>query len=66
MQIKDIHSYEKLKVSFEYCMTLSKQDRVYVETDMRAHANPLRMHSIEKATDAILKELGLVLFDKIC
>lgn len=58
--IKGLTSYEKLKSAFEYCMAMSKKGRVYVETDMRAHLNPLRMASIEKATENLISKLNQV------
>ena len=54
--IKDIDSVDKLKDSFHWCLTKSRSGNVFIETDMRAHANPTRMKNIEKATqDLILK-----------
>ncbi|MCD4712413.1 MAG: hypothetical protein K8R73_03950 [Clostridiales bacterium] len=55
--IKDIDDSIKLKAAFERCMNRSKAGRVYVETDMRAHANPTRMCNIEKATQDLVDKL---------
>ena len=55
--IKDINSYEKLKDAYYKCFALSKSGEVFVETDMRAHANPTRMNNIQKATENLVSKL---------
>lgn len=55
--IKDINSHEKLKEAFYKCLALSKSGEVFVETDMRAHANPTRMKNIQKATENLVSKL---------
>lgn len=55
--IKDIDDDIKLKAAYERCMNRSVTGKVYVETDMRAHANPTRMRNIEKATQNLVEKL---------
>lgn len=55
--IKDINSFEKLEKGYSTCKSISKNGEVFVETDMRAHANPTRMKSIEKATENLVSKL---------
>lgn len=55
--IKDICSFEKLKTAFHWCLTKSQSGFVFIETDMRAHANPTRMKNIEKATYDLISKL---------
>lgn len=72
---KDINSYELLKEAFDKALGESKQAKVFVETDMRAHANPKRMENIKKATEDLIEKLlqlcpqcsapGFIISDKI-
>jgi len=55
--IKDINTYEKLEDSFKWCEKHSIVGTVFIETDMRAHANPTRMDNIEKATLNLIEKL---------
>lgn len=55
--IKDIDNYEKLYDAFLSCLRLSKTGCCFVETDMRAHANPTRMKNIQKATENLISKL---------
>lgn len=55
--IKDINSFEKLKMFFEITVLNSESGNVFIETDMRAHANPTRMKNIEKATLNLITKL---------
>lgn len=55
--IKDIDSVDKLKEAFYWCLAQSQSGKVFVETDMRAHANPTRMKNIEEATRDLLSKL---------
>lgn len=55
--IKDVDSFDKLKESFHWCYLKSKTGKVFIETDMRAHANPTRMKNIEKATENLVSKL---------
>lgn len=53
--IKNISAWESLREAFERCMAVSATRRVYLETDMRAHANPTRMENIKKATEDLVR-----------
>lgn len=55
--IKDIDSVDKLKEAYNWCSTKSQSGQVFIETDMRAHANPTRMKNIEKATQDLISKL---------
>ncbi|MDY0256686.1 MAG: hypothetical protein RBR00_05825 [Gudongella oleilytica] len=55
--IKDIDSFDKLRDGFFWCKSRSKSGNVFMETDMRAHANPTRMKNIEKATQNLVSNL---------
>jgi len=55
--IKDINSFEKLREAFDLCKKRSKSGNVFIETDMRAYANPTRMKNIEKATQNLMEKL---------
>ena len=55
--VKDIDSVVKLKDTFHWCLTKSRSGNVFIETDMRAHANPTRMKNIEKATQDLITKL---------
>ncbi len=53
--IKNISSWATLREAFAQSMTVSATGRVYLETDMRAHANPTRMQNIRKATEDLVR-----------
>lgn len=55
--IKDINSLDKLREAFDWCKQRSRSGEVFIETDMRAHANPTRMRNIEKATQNLIEKL---------
>ena len=55
--VKDISSYDHLEQAFNWCVSQSSVGQVFLETDMRAHANPTRMNNIEKATEDLLAKL---------
>jgi hypothetical protein len=55
--IKDINSFDKLKDAFILCKSRSISGNVFIETDMRAYANPTRMKNIEKATQNLVSKL---------
>jgi len=46
-----------LEESFNQAMKLSKTKKVYVEHDLRAHANPTRMKNIANATTDVIHKL---------
>lgn len=52
--IKDVDNEQALTQAFQLCLQRSKTHKVFVETDMRAHRNPMRMANIEKATQHML------------
>jgi hypothetical protein len=54
---KDVNSFSKLEDIYNQCVKKSKNGYVFIETDMRAHANPTRMKNIEKATQNLLEKL---------
>lgn len=53
---KDIDSYEKLYEAYLSCIKLSRTGKCFIETDMRAHANPTRMKNIQKATENLVSK----------
>jgi len=46
---KDIDSWDKLARAVALSLSVSQSNTVFIETDMRAHANPTRMVNIAKA-----------------
>ena len=46
-----------LEEAFNQAMKLSKTKKVYVEHDLRAHANPTRMKNIANATTDLIHKL---------
>jgi len=56
--IKNISNNIDLENAFYKCLNKSKTQKVFVETDMRAHANPTRMENIEKATLDLIKNIS--------
>ncbi|MBT9167064.1 MAG: hypothetical protein DDT19_00388 [Syntrophomonadaceae bacterium] len=55
--IKGINNYDWLKEAFTWCGLNSHSGKVFMETDMRAHANPTRMQNIKKATEDLISKL---------
>jgi len=55
---KGISSWEKLEEAFHKTLQISEDGSLFVETDMRANANPTRMQSIEKATQELAKKIA--------
>jgi hypothetical protein len=55
---KGIHSLESLKEAFDWASRLSKEGKVFVENDLRAHANPTRMANIVKATQDLSTKIA--------
>jgi len=47
--LKDIDSWDKLARALATSLAISQDNTVFIETDMRAHANPTRMGNIAKA-----------------
>jgi len=56
--IKDIDTIEKFEKTFKKCQSSSLKGNVFIETDMRAHANPTRMKNIELATEDLVKKIN--------
>jgi hypothetical protein len=55
---KGIDSIESLKEAYDWATNLSKKGNVFVENDLRAHANPTRMANILKATQDLAKKMA--------
>lgn len=55
--IKGINNYKWLEEAFNNCLSKSKLGKVFLETDMRAHANPTRMKNIKRATEDLISKL---------
>lgn len=55
--VKGIDDELKLKDAFIKCLSKSKNQKVFIETDMRANANPTRMKNIEKATSNLIENI---------
>lgn len=55
--IKEIKDTLKLKEAFDDCVLKSKKGKIFIETDMRAYANPTRMKNIEKATKNLIDNI---------
>jgi hypothetical protein len=54
---KDINSWPQLHAAFTWALELSVNDRAFIETDGRAHANPTRMENIQLAAEDLAKKL---------
>jgi hypothetical protein len=54
---KGLSDWTSLKACFDACLALSDNGEVFVETDLRAFANPSRMQHIEQAAHDLLKRL---------
>ena len=54
---KDIDSFEKLEKQVSQMLKWPFTNQVFIETDMRAHKNPLRMEAIQKATEDLIKNI---------
>lgn len=54
--LKDITSESLLQEAFKYCFNKSTNRQVFIETDMRAYANPTRMKNIELATRQLIEQ----------
>lgn len=55
--VKGITTEEDLKNAVEFILKKSKNNEVYIETDMRALYNPTRMKNIEAATKDLIKNI---------
>ena len=54
---KGIATWAELEAAFAWALAASASGRVFVETDVRAHANPTRMDNIRLAAEDLLKKL---------
>lgn len=54
---KGISAWEELEEMFQKALELSANDRVFLEVDLRAHANPTRMEKIRQAAGDLLKKI---------
>ena len=54
---KGIADWNRLKSSFEECRAQSSNQQVFIETDLRAFANPSRMRHIEQAARDLLQRI---------
>lgn len=57
---KDAQTWPVLEAGMAYMFSVSKDGRIVVQTDMRAHRNPLRMENIRLATVALIKAIQSV------
>lgn len=55
---KGINSLDSLKEAYSWAHHLSKDGKVFVENDLRAHANPTRMALIQKATQDLSQKIA--------
>lgn len=56
--IKDIDGFDNLEAAFHRCQKRSKSGSVFIETDMRAYANPTRMKNIALATQNLIEKIN--------
>jgi len=54
---KGLADWRTLRAAFEHCLAESANGRVFVETDLRAFANPTRMQRIGEAAQDLLARL---------
>jgi len=54
---KGIASWTELEAAFSWALAESENGRVFVEADLRAHANPTRMDNIRRAAEDLVKKL---------
>lgn len=57
---KGINSWRELEEAFFWALRQSDSGQVFLETDSRAHANPMRMESIRLASEDLLKKIQSV------
>lgn len=57
---KDISSFEELEEKVSYLLSKFLVKKAYLETDLRAHANPVRMKNIGLATEDLIKNIKSV------
>jgi hypothetical protein len=54
---KGIADWTRLRACFDECLAQSSNRQVFVETDLRAFANPTRMQQIERAAQDLLQRI---------
>lgn len=54
---KGINDWKEFKEAFLWAAELSDKGMVFIETDMRAHANPTRMNNIRLAAEELAQKL---------
>ena len=54
---KGLATWPALEAGFAWALAQSASDRVFLETDMRAHANPTRMDNIRLAAEDLVRKL---------
>ena len=54
---KGISAWAALEADFAWALAASANGQVFIETDVRAHANPTRMDHIRLVTEDLVKEL---------
>jgi hypothetical protein len=55
---KDINRFTQFEEAFKHCVKKSSSGYVFIETDMRAHANPTRMKNIGLATQHLVEKIN--------
>lgn len=55
---KGLQSIKELYDVFEKCRSISCDKQVWIETDMRAHKNPTRMHQLEQFSKEMAQRLA--------
>lgn len=55
---KGIADWVRLKAAFEWAVDQSENGIAFIETDMRAHANPTRMNTIRTAAEELARKLS--------
>jgi hypothetical protein len=55
---KGIAAWEELEAAFAWARAQAPSGQVFLETDLRAHANPTRMHNIGRAAMDLADKLG--------
>ena len=57
---KGICEWDDLRAAFTWAQEQSHNGRVFIETDMRAHANPTRMNNIRLAAEELSNKLSSI------
>lgn len=55
---KGVSEWSELKEAYEWAKDISPDGSVFLETDMRAFANPTRMSIIAKAAEVLAKKIN--------